>query len=296
MVSFNNKGCEKLMVAWIEQCRDWIGKKTDIVLDKIHEVLDNYDAVLEEGTYGKKKNTVLEKIFNRKSKDLDNATHVASSILSTTSYEMLKRVFILGALVLVADKALIVGLIALGGLGIFKCHEYYQHKKSRYEIIQDRNHFGQLVEGSRMDLCRLRRAQERMISIEDHMPEGALKTTDELRTEIARSVEKEMSRVRVIDAGDKGADINHYDFRKPRHEGVYLPPDILPARIDKANIGTSCAWEKGMAAPAFETACAPAVLSPEQIVEQLVSIQKSLSPELQKAVADKMTAGVKLHS
>lgn len=110
------------------------------------------------------------------------------------------------------------GVIAAAGAS-FYAHEYYRCKKAATEKICETNLAGQHVEGTRTDLCRLHKMQERIVdlSVEFGSASAAsLKTA--VADEIARdtdAVTAEIRRVRVLDEGLHHAGKAAYAFVRP---------------------------------------------------------------------------------
>lgn len=259
--------------------------------DKIHDWIDNYEAVLREGDYQTDSRSVLDRLFSSRRRDsLDSAHAIVSSLSRNATKEIFKRIIVTSAIVALASNAIYVGIACGAATLLISAYQYNRAKKSRNDVIEELNVAGQHVKGTRGDLCRLRVAQEQITNITDGFRPGMMKTVSDVQNDIVRGVSAERARVTVINNGKYNADVELYDFSEKEMKLMNYVSDLpqrkrsedseRPTATDFSKLDLAKAWEGKRAQP----------LSEAEIVNGLVAIHLSISDSMQQEVIDKVAA------
>lgn len=260
---------------------------------KIRRVLDTYDEVMREGSYHSEPQSLISVLFNSKKRSIDTPTAVVTQLANGASKTLFKKIAIGAAIALLSTQ------MALGlGIGLavfataFKVVEYQRARKARLEIIEERNFAEQLVRGSRRDLCRLHIAQNQILNLSESFQRASLSSASDTIDNIIKSVENERSRVRVLDAGRYGMDIELYDFSEPAIKPVNYRPHMRQRKLPDNDNGLS-GNDNGLPANgALKQAWGnkKTTLTEEEIVDRLVELEQGMPEHMLAEVRKRVDA------
>lgn len=253
---------------------------------KIRSVLDTYDEVMREGSYHSEPQSLISILFNSKKRSIDTPTAVVSQLANGASKTLFKKIAIGAAIALLSTQ------MALGlGIGLavcataFKVAEYQRARKARLEIIEERNFAEQLVRGSRRDLCRLHIAQNQILNLSESFQRASLKSASDTIDDIVNSVVNERSRVRVLDAGRYGMDVELYDFSEPAIKPVNYRPHMRQRKFPDNDNGLPASGDLKQAWSNKKT-----TMSEEEIVNRLVELEQAIPEHMLAEVRKRVDA------
>jgi hypothetical protein len=259
-----------------------------LLFDKATAAYNHFERVLEEANYHSHPGSLID-FFRWSSNKLPGTASVAvGTEMISTSQTVGKRfmwaaifaalsvhTLLMTALVLAAAGAAIMGL------------EYVRCKKGREDIITEVNFAGQKVTGRRADLCRLHKAQERIMNLGSSFRQASLESTTDTIQDLIASVAGERQRVTVLEEGPFGAMKAAYDFSRPQIALVHSE--------ERADIPLSADVFKS--ADIFSKGSKPLRENfrkkqdrEQEIVAQLAAIHKELSPGARKRFRQLMMA------
>lgn len=272
----------------------------------IRSAYDTFETTLEEANYLAEPRSILN-FFGFGKKKLPETTGVTVSTKMLDTSETVGRRFMWGAIfAALTIKTLMVtaGLLTLAGCGILAA-EYVRAKRVREEEIIEVNFAGQRVKGSRADLCRLHKAQVNIMNLATVFKKASLESTSDTIQHLIDGVAEERKRVHVLDAGPYGAVAGVYDFSRPAISLVNQDERKVGAPLQSLSsvpgmaMGMAASLQNN-AAPVVADAAQPMIFDrqsrklsesfrtrrarEEQIVEQLIEMQRDLSPAIKRRI------------
>lgn len=272
----------------------------------IRSAYDTFEDTLEEANYLAEPRSILN-FFGFGKKKLPETTGVTVSTKMLDTSETVGRRFMWGAIfAALTIKTLMVtaGLLTLAGCGILGV-EYMRAKRVREEEIIEVNFAGQRVKGTRADLCRLHKAQVNIMNLATVFKKASLESTSDTIQHLIDGVAEERKRVHVMDAGPYGAVAGVYDFSRPAISLVNQDERKAGAPLQSLSSvpGMAICMAATMqndATPVIVDAAQPMIFDrqsrklsesfrtkrarEEQIVEQLIEMQRDLSPALRRRI------------
>lgn len=249
----------------------------------LEKKLDKYNQVVTEGNYRLPPMTWGRLLRGLKPElQLPATSEVAVGTSMIDTGKMLGEKFV-WATIITAATLTTLKWAALGfaiiGSAVYTM-EYIRAKKSREDVITEVNFAGQLVKGTRADLCRLQRAQLRIMNVSNNVDASSSVTAEEAVSNILRSVEEERKRVHVSDGGRYGADKKSYAFTEPGFRLV----------IDESKLPQHCEKEKAAkTSPAsLREAWQGKRMTPDDVIETLAVMQESLPQDMAEKLQQRL--------
>ena len=256
------------------------------LLAKIRKPLEKFEQTLIEANYHANPDTLWSFFSSRKKQELPETPTVAMSNTMLGLSKVLRNRFLWGAIfAMLATKALVVTSVVLGVAGSsLLAVEYMRARKAVNEEIVEVNFAGQKVAGRRSDLCRLHKAQQKILNIDKTFKKASTESTFDTIRDILDSVAQERSRITVMDGGPYGGSQKQYDFSRPK---LYLvSEDGVPGKPASA---------ANDSAPAAVSLLKPLRLEfssaaerDTYIIEQMTTLHNMLSTEQRGRINEKI--------
>jgi hypothetical protein len=235
------------------------------VFKRLKQAYDHFYQTLEEGHYRAEPMSIWSNWFKPSgSKKLPETPQVAIGTgMLGTAEKLGNRFFWASIFAVLSIKSLMTTGIALAvaGAGFFGI-EYYRCRKSAEDTITEVNFAGQTVQGKRRDLCRLFKAQAKLMNLTSAFKQASMASTADTIKEILDSVKEERSRVAVLERGRYSAKASVYDFSEPEIKLVNEPEQAPPAAADA---GLRAAWENKRE---------------DEVVEKIIALERALPPHV----------------
>jgi hypothetical protein len=244
----------------------------------LRKKVDQYNQVLEEGTYRAKPMTLMSLVRGlQPDLRLPETTEAAFGTQIIEQGKSLGSKFLWGSALLLASMgALMWGALALGTAGIaIYALEYRHAKRARENLIAEINFAGQRVQGRRADLCQLHRAQLRIMNISSSLDASSAATTNDAVNAILESVKDARSRVKILDGGRLGAGKEAYGFSEP---DFHLFGQAEPQPVQLPEPGS------------LRAAWAGKKLTPDEVVDSIVALHEALPSDLARRVNERLQA------
>lgn len=177
---------------------------------------DHFETTLEEAHYHAAPRSVFD-LFKSDKKRLPETTPLQVSTRMIGTSETVGKRFVWGAIfaaLSIKTLALASVVLAATGLGILAA-EYKRAKRMREDIITETNFAGQQVQGRRADLCRLHKAQVKIMNLGASFKKASMESTTDTIRNIIDSVADERARVIILDKGRYNTLPDMYDFSRP---------------------------------------------------------------------------------
>lgn len=263
-------------------------------VERIRGPFDLYERTLQEANYNAKPRSLWSLIRGKK-RELPETTQIeVGEKMVDTSRTIGKRFMWAAIFAALSMKMLVVLAVGLAaaGIGLFALG-YHRAKKDRLDVITEVNMAGQKVEGTRADLCRLHMAQVKIMNLASSFKQASHESTTDTIANAMRAVEAERRRVRILDPGPYGALNNAYDFSRPlislvnieEREAERLARErALQAERAAAEIRAKDEAEFPLAGDfgRLRDSWRAKREREEQILDQLVALQRSLPPRLKR--------------
>ena len=183
-------------------------------VQKIYDGMAHFNRVLVEGNYQSESTSPLLQILRPKKPDLpETVSAAAASGLVGTSIKIANKMMWIGVLAAASQTWLVWAMIGIGiaGMGLIG-YQYGRARRMSGDIIEEKNFAGQIVEGTRADLCRLHIAQGKIINLADNFQRASRESTSDTIKRIMDGVSDEVKRVKVVARGDFNAASDRYEF------------------------------------------------------------------------------------
>lgn len=176
-----------------------------------------FRQTLEDGHYCAEAGSIWSDIFESLKDKLPEMPKVDLLKRIPLLAKLLKsKIVWTAAFAAVSIQSVVAGALAVVGAGIsFYAMEYVRCRRSRDEIMEEVNFAGQTVRGKRGDLCRLHKAQEKIMSLSGIFNGVAPGTSAKEIERVIDSVHDNRRRVLVVESGKYGASHSLYDFSEP---------------------------------------------------------------------------------
>lgn len=264
-------------------------------MDKIRKPFDVYEKTLQEANYHARPRTLWSLIRGKKRDLPETAQLEVGEKMVDTSRTIGKRFMWAAIFAALSMKMLVVLAVGLAftGIGMFALG-YHRAKKDRLDVITEINMAGQKVQGTRADLCRLHMAQCKIMNLASTFKQASLESTADTISNAMKAVEEERRRVKILEQGPYGALTDVYDFSRPLISLVNKDERDAAARAEQERAlqaERAAAEIRAKDEKDFPHAGDFGTLRDswrakkgreEQILDQLVALQKSLPPRLKR--------------
>lgn len=243
------------------------GKEVANVFQKLKQAYDHFHQTLEEGHYRAEPMSIWSNWFKPSvPKKLPETPQVAIGTRMLGTAEKLGNRFLWASIFAVLSiKSLMTTGIALAAAGVgFFGIEYYRCRKAGDDVITEVNFAGQTVQGARRDLCRLFKAQAKLMNLTAAFKQASMASTSDTVRDILDSVKDERSRVKVLDRGRYSAKAHVYDFSEPEIKLVNEPGEVFAPALP-ADSSLRAAWENKRE---------------DEVVEKIIALEQALPPHI----------------
>lgn len=254
------------------------------LIEAIKKPFEHFEQTIIEGNYHPSPRSLFS-TFARKKQALPETTSVVMSDSLLGISKILRNRFMWGAIFgFLAVNTLVAATVglAVAGTGLL-AFEYARARKAAREEITEVNMAGQHVKGARADLCRLHKAQEKIMNMGNTFKQASLDSTHDTINAILGSVEGERARVIVLSGGPYGAGSGVYSFSRPQmslvSEDGQPGNGRAPSRIQPSIISALKPLRDNYNSRTRRDA---------QIVEQMAALHDVLTPEQKKLFREKL--------